>query len=271
MKRAFIFLLSSIFILILILFLVENAKYGIKEVTSSNIKEIVENYDYVFITYGKPKKSLKKFAKSFKKDYRVSTYYTYLTKENLEEIFSIVLNNNEQILFVEGQYKNTISSSSKYETYKNFFDENIYNKISEIDKYYKVAENAKEYLDLVKSKNYTVAVIGYEGCSYCNLYLPVFNKVAKEHNISIYYFDADNYDEDEYQKVIGLDFEIPAKCNTKGEVKTMTEGFAKPMTLITKDGKLVDCIKGYVKESVLVDTLSKYKIIKKGSIKNVSK
>ena len=95
--------------------------------------------------------------------------------------------------------------------------------------------------------------------------------MAKENNLPIYYFDSDNYDETEFQKVINLDFEIPAKCNTKGEVKTMTQGFAKPMTLITKNGKLVDCIKGYVKEEKLMDTLGKYKLVKKGSTENEAK
>ena len=51
----------------------------------------------------------------------------------------------------------------------------------------------------------------------------------------------------------------------------MTQGFAKPMTLITKNGKLVDCIKGYVKEEKLMDTLSKYKLVKKGSTENEAK
>ena len=265
MKKFVIFMLSLFVFFIILLIYNEYAKYGIKEVTSSNIKDTISKNDYVFINYGKPTENLKKFAKKFKKNYRVNTYYTYLNKEQLSEILSIVLDNNLQILFVDGKFKATTKDLKTYNEYKSFFDENIYNKIPTSKKFYKVASTAQDYIDLVNSKNYTVAVIGYEGCSYCNLYLPVFNKVAEENDLDIYYFDSDNYDPSEFQKVINLNFTIPAKCNTKGEVKTMKDGFAKPMTLITKNGKLVDCIKGYVKESELVDTLSKYKLIKKGS------
>lgn len=270
MKKGFMIIFIAIFLLIFILWFTEYKKYEIKEVNASNINDVIKKHDYVLIRYGKPSKSFKTMAKQFKKDYRVNTYYTYLTKSKIEESLSIILDDKTQLLFVDGNYKASINEGP-YSNYVDFFEENIYNKILEKDRYYKVAANAKEYLDLVKSKNYTVAVIGYAGCSYCNLYLPVINKVAKENNLSIYYFDSDNYDETEFQKVINLDFEIPAKCNTKGEVKTMTQGFAKPMTLITKNGKLVDCIKGYVKEEVLIDTLSKYKLVKKGSTENGTK
>lgn len=270
MKKGFMIIFTAIFLLIFILWLTEYKKYEIKEVNVSNINEVIKKHDYVLIRYGKPSKSFKTMAKQFKKDYRVNAYYTYLTKGEIEESLSIILDDKTQLLFVDGNYKASINEDS-YSTYIDFFDENIYNKILEKDRYYKVAANAKEYLDLVKSKKYTVAVIGYAGCSYCNLYLPVINKVAKENDLSIYYFDSDNYDETEFQKVINLDFEIPAKCNTKGEVKTMTQGFAKPMTLITNNGRLVDCIKGYVKEEVLIDTLSKYKLVKKGSTENGTK
>lgn len=270
MKKGFIILFTAIILLIFILLFTEYKKYGIKEVTADNISEVIKKHDYVLIRYGKPSKSFKTMAKNFKKEYRVNTYYTYLTKSKIEEALSIVLDDKTQLLFVDGTYKASINEDS-YDNYVDFFEENVYNKIAEKDRYYKVAKNAKEYIDLVKSKKYTVAVIGYAGCSYCNLYLPVINKVAKENNLPIYYFDSDNYDETEFQKVINLDFEIPAKCNTKGEVKTMTQGFAKPMTLITKNGKLVDCIKGYVKEEKLMDTLGKYKLVKKGSIENEAK
>ena len=37
---------------------------------------------------------------------------------------------------------------------------------------------------------------------------------------------------------------IPAKCNEGKEVE-LQSGFSTPLTLITKNGKVIDCISGY--------------------------
>lgn len=267
MRKGLIFILSGIVLLFVVLFIVEKETYNIKEVKSDEIKEIIKDNDYVFLHIGKPTKELKKRVKGFKKNYRINTYYTEMTKTDIEKELSLVLDNNPILVFVNGKYVSSMIVSVNDKYYKDFIDKYIYGKVLDSERLYKIAKNANEYIKMVNSKNYTVAVIGYEGCNYCKMYLPIINKVAKEKIVDIYYFDRDNYDEDEFQKVINLNFEIPAKCNTKGEVKTMSEGFAKPMTLITKNGKLVDCIKGYVSEDELLNTLTKYKIVKKGSSK----
>lgn len=61
---------------------------------------------------------------------------------------------------------------------------------------------------------------------------------------------------------MNLDFEIPAKCTTTGYSTTMSKSFPKPMTIITKGGKFVDCIRGYVPEETVLETLKEYKIVK---------
>lgn len=270
MKKGLIILFSGIILLVFIFALVEYNKNSVKEVNLNNIKDVIEKNDYVLIRYGSVTKEFSSFAKKIKSEYRVKSYYTKLDKSSIEESLSIVLSDKNMLLFVDGEYKDSLDDTENND-YVSFFEKNIRNKIPASEQYYKVASSAKEYIDLVNSNKYTIGVIGYSGCTYCNLYLPVINNIAKEKKIDIYYFDSDNYDETEFQKIINLDFEIPAKCNTKGEVKTMTQGFAKPMTLITKNGKLVDCIKGYVSEDKVLDTLSKYKIVKEGSKKNGTK
>lgn len=264
LKKGLLLIFTGIIILMLILFITESEKYKVKEINLDNIEDVINEDDYVIVFLGKVTDNIKKRAKSFKKEYRIKTYYIDVERKDFENKLSIMTTTETIFLFVNGSYVASMEESVVDKTYVDFFDKYIYGKILSSERKYKVASNAQEYIDKVNSKNYTVAVIGYEECNYCNLYLPVINKVAGDNNLDIYYFDRDNYDEDEFQKVIDLDFEIPAKCNTKGEVKTMTEGFAKPMTLITKNGKLVDCIKGYVDEDTLKETLEKYNIIKKG-------
>ena len=127
---------------------------------------------------------------------------------------------------------------------------------------YKTLSTADEYIKKVNGKDLTVAVFGYDECSFCNLYKPVFNKVAKEQKLDIYYFDSRKYDQTEYNAIMKLDLTIPAECTMDGKETTMLEGFPKPMTLITQKGKLVGCIKGYVNESTLISKLKEYKVLK---------
>ena len=113
---------------------------------------------------------------------------------------------------------------------------------------------------LIKKVPYSLA--GEIKFLYCKLYLPVINKVSEDYNVDIYYFNRDTYDSTEYSKVLSLSLDIPAKCTLDNTATTTAESFPKPMTLITKNGKTVDCIRGYVETDSVVETLKKYKIIK---------
>lgn len=126
---------------------------------------------------------------------------------------------------------------------------------------YKVAKNAAAYEKLVDSKDITVAVFGRDTCYYCNIYKPVYNAVAEKYGIDIYYFNSDSYDSKEYEKVLKLGLKIPAECNSTGEESLLSDGFGTPLTLITKKGKTIDCISGYVNRETLIAKLAENKLI----------
>ena len=52
-----------------------------------------------------------------------------------------------------------------------------------------------------------------------------------------------------------MDLIVPAKCSSEGKEFKLSDGFGTPLTLFTKDGKVVDCISGYVNRSSLIDKL----------------
>lgn len=121
---------------------------------------------------------------------------------------------------------------------------------------YKVPENAEAYKKLVdRKKTVTMAVFGRETCFYCNQFKIVYNNVAKEKNLDIYYFDSDSYNSDEYNKVMDLGLKIPASCSSTKKEIDLQPGFGTPLTLFTKNGKVIDCIDGYVTKSTLLTKL----------------
>ena len=128
---------------------------------------------------------------------------------------------------------------------------------------YKVVKNAKEYLKLVESKKTVMAIFGRTNCYYCKQYLPVFNIVAKEYKLDIYYFDSLKFDEKEYNKIMKAGLKIPASCSETGKETKLEEGFGTPLTLFTKKGKVIDCINGYNNKSDLISKLKDVGMINK--------
>lgn len=123
--------------------------------------------------------------------------------------------------------------------------------------HYKVAKDAAEYKKLVNSKNtVTMAVFGRDNCFYCNQFKPVYNTVAEEEKVDIYYFNSLTYDADEYQKIMDLGLKIPGSCRSDGvETDLKKDGFGTPLTLFTKNGKVIDCINGYTNKASLIAKL----------------
>ena len=68
--------------------------------------------------------------------------------------------------------------------------------------------------------------------------------------------------EEAFKKYKDLALEIKAECTNDG-VATTTKTFGDyPLTLITKNGKSVDCLMGYESEETVIELLRKYNIIK---------
>lgn len=204
------------------------------------------------------KKDLRIMRDITKKDFSYE-YNVYNVKKS-NDIEKIVGKDVVAALIVEGDVQ---------KTYKKYDFNNLNNDvktyfigdINEDNASYKVAKNFKEFKKLVKSDEVTVSVFGRESCFYCNKFKPVYNAVAEKYDVDIYYFDSDNYDSSQYKKIINMDLTVPAKCSSQGSEFKLAEGFGTPLTIFTKDNKVIDCISGYVNRSSLIETLISNKLI----------
>ncbi len=255
-------------IILLLLATIENNK--IQEIEYDKIKTIVEEYkedsnkDFVFLYNGEIDKDIKNYSKRIKKNNRVVTYQVNLTDEEMNNLSTdeIQIEKDGYIVYVEGELMGFISKKLDEAKKDEYVKKYLYGYIPVDERYYQVLSTGEEYIKKFNSKDYTVAVFGASDCTFCTKYLPIVNNVAKKYDLNIYYFDKDTYDADEYQKVIDLDFTIPGTCTQSGEETSLGSKFDKPLTVITKKGELVGCIKGYVNEGVLVGKLVETKVIK---------
>lgn len=264
-KNVFIVCLTIIVLIIILLILRLNT-IKIKTIEFVNLNTEISKVDSSILYIGNVTDNVKDLMKTFKKEYRLTLFSTKSTIDEINSYLSaykldikklpafIIFNNEEPI----GIMEDNLST----ERYQELIEKYLYNKIPPSEIAYKVLPKASDYINMVNSKKYTISVFGYESCSYCNLYLPVINKIAQEKNIDIYYFDRENYDTEEWDNIMNLDLEIPGECTLDGKSTTFLKGFPKPMTVITKSGKIVGCIRGYVTEDVVINKLKEFKLIK---------
>lgn len=240
---------------------------------SSRISYKVIEIDKIYVEAGKSEYSLLhigdipkgdvKLLKKLMKDYGlvinvikypIETVKKHLDIEVTDKTAYIVFNNAEAI--------GTLDVGEKYEYYQEKLDKYVYHIIPDSELNLITSISAAEFADKVISNNYTIAVFGYDGCSYCTLYKPVLNEIVNDYGLDIYYFDSNKFDSTEYERIVDLQLEIPAKCTSNHEATNISEKFASPMTLILKKGKTVDCIKGNVTKGTVESVLKQYKIIK---------
>lgn len=276
MERKYILASIAIFIVLIGILVVSKMSKGVDVnlVKLSNFKSTAVENSYTLIYLGNVDENRAKEMKKYNKDYLISPYYN---DDKLEDVAQFVSQYNDSfseeqleleeldkyLIFLKDKLVAVVDGDLNDEQMREQLDKYLHNIIPQSERYFRVLSTADEYKKKVNSKEYTITVFGAESCSYCNLYLPVFNKVAKKYNLDIFYFDADNYDKTEYNKVLETDLAIPAECTLDDKDTTIKGAFPKPMTIISKSGKEVGCIRGYVTEDVVVEKLKEFGIIKK--------
>lgn len=263
MKKKMNYVIVSIIIVLLlfVLYFISSDSNKVINLTSSNFYNTVSNNNFSLVFYGEQTDTnLEKLA-NIRNEKNINVYTSNISNDD----YSTLFNKEETPLFdffIEGELLYTIKDEIDDQELDSLINKYFFNIIPDDEISYKVLNTANEYIKKVNSNKLTVAIFGYSECNYCTLYMPIFNDVAKKYKLNIYYFDRDNYDENEYDKIMDLNLTIPKECTMDNKETTFKNGFPKPMTIITKKGKVVDCIKGYVKEEDLVSKLKKVGVIK---------
>lgn len=97
----------------------------------------------------------------------------------------------------------------------------------------------EEYEKMVNDGDAFIVIIERTGCSYCQMYMPIVEEVAKEKKVAITYINTDNLSDEDLNKL----------STTNNYLKRNEWG--TPTTLLMLGDRVVDSIGGYVeKESV---------------------
>lgn len=109
-----------------------------------------------------------------------------------------------------------------------------------------------EYLDLKKNKEkYSIIYIGRPTCSHCETQKPIMEHLVYKYGVQINYLNTDSLDEDGFTKLQSSD-------------DLFKEGWGTPLTMIVKDGKIVDYIEGEASIEKMTELFKKYELINEG-------
>lgn len=202
------------------------------------------NGNYVVFIGNESSDSLKSL-KSFTSENNVKIRYidsSSLTEEEKKAILD--KDETEKLIFINnGKEEIYKKDFSKFSLTNEFINQNILdNTLVEVD--------IDNYLKLIKSKGNHIVFIGRETCSWCQKFKPNMKSAAKDYNITLYYIDTDKFIGEDWNK-----FKESEKYLTENEWGT-------PLTLLYKDGKLIDVLNGYVEETGIYEFLLKNGVIK---------
>lgn len=155
-----------------------------------------------------------------------------------------------------------VATSIGYTEGKDLVDFFIENKLLEKDAEYSAEKNITfvdfdEYSELISSNKLFVVTIGQTTCTHCIAMKPVLNEVAGNNGITIYYLNITKLSNEETNK-----FYDSLDAIEYNDDEYLADGsFGTPLTLIIKDGKVLNYISGERTISQLTRELKKAKII----------
>lgn len=102
-----------------------------------------------------------------------------------------------------------------------------------------------EYEDKIDSGKPFIVMIVNDGCSYCEMFIPVMTEVVEEYSIPVYSLNLAILTSDEYNSL----------ANSNNYLKRNEWG--TPTTLLMQGKTVIDSIGGYVEKATLIDFMEK--------------
>lgn len=115
----------------------------------------------------------------------------------------------------------------------------------------------EEYKNLIRNDETNIIVVGQTSCSHCIAIKPALNSVAEDYDLTINYLNLTDLSEEESEKF----FESLEKIEYNDPDFLKDGSFGTPLTLIVKNGKVVDYISGSRTISQLVREFKKAGLI----------
>lgn len=106
------------------------------------------------------------------------------------------------------------------------------------------------FYDAFNSNENKLVMIGRDNCSWCQLFKPVLDSMHEEYGFDYLYVNTNELTSSVFSKLLKT-------------IGVKQSEFGTPLTLVVKDGKVIDSISGYTDDKDLLDFLKKYEFVSK--------
>lgn len=253
-------LIASLAVVLILGFFVMIRSANTKSAVLKNITKIIPDSRYTIFYGGDINKDSKDEFKRIMKEYNVKIYT--LDDDKSEVIKFVKAQDTNSNIKDDTRFVYMIYDNSKFLGYiddsmniDEYIRKYIYDELPTAERLYKVATGA-QYASLYNSKDTMITVFGEDGCSYCKQLEKVINEISKRKLYDIYYMNFSRLSDDDQDIIYDLNIKIPKEC-TKDKISdvSLVEGYSKPTTIVSKNGKILGCIKGYYDYNVYVAKL----------------
>ena len=280
-KKVIIGLVVVVLLLPVIGEMIENSK--LPEIAYKDFQEKVDNtkeYNFALFYIGKDNKEYKNtikglIGKNKPVDKTSSTAY-FINVDNLSSEDAVELLGESSVsdayIFVSNK-KITKIVKEKLDDKKldAYIKEFVSLGVDESIKAYKIPDTAEDYIAAMNSDKVTMAVFGRDTCFYCNKFKIMYNTIAEEYGVDVYYFSSESnksninskaYPSAEYKKLMALDnVTVPSSCSKTRKDAKLSEGFSTPFSIFTKNGEVLDTLCGYYDKDDLLKKMQEVGMI----------
>lgn len=110
----------------------------------------------------------------------------------------------------------------------------------------------KDFYSAFNSNENKLVMIGRDNCSWCNLFKPVLDSMSENYGFDYLYVNTNELTANQFSKLLD-------------SVGVSKENFGTPLTVVVKNGSVVDSLSGYTDDQDLFEFLKKYEFVSKDS------
>lgn len=267
--QAWVFGVGLLIILMLPILFEYTAKKRVDVISYNEYNDLFDSGDFALVYFGntdsKDYSDIKANLSALKVEFDVNitaVNYNKLSAANASALKKDLVSTEGYVFIKDKQVAYVLEGETTTENLEVLINK-IYNGIiPDEDVNYKSLSTYDEFMRVVNSKKTTMFVFGRDNCPYCNKYKPIYNEVAGEYKLDIYYMNTLTLDKTEFNKILNSGLTIPAECNDSKQEELLSSINGVPLTIFTKSGKTVGCIGGSVGEEELLSKLKTVGMIK---------
>ena len=261
--------LIGIFIIILAIPIIidANRRGRVEIISFDQFVEVLYTEEKALVYFGNTEvdnfESIRESLHTLKEEFEIAVYAVNMNDLNpnhRDSIEEFLFEGSSAYVFVRlREFPYIEEGAVTLEGLRTLINRYLFDEISSNEIVYTIPETASEYLEALRGRNNIVmTVFGNDTSQDSRRFEPIFNFLAADYDLNVFYVNLTRMDSDEYRAILDSNLMIPASCIQGAEEDipiSELQSVGLPLTLFTRNGRAFDCLVGVVSRSELKEIL----------------